>query len=259
MKQQHLEPAPGQRRVADWPAWRQEEDRPRALLLLAIAAAAMLGYLALDARLGPFWQGTYLGLRSLCAALLAIAWLAHFRRWRNARAWTLAGSLAIGAFLLFRYGMGHGYQSAASHLSGDVVAVPVIFLLPQPLGIQLAAAGMILGGNLMEFLGEGTPERDSVWQVGLALALTLSAGIAVARDRERDLYARWQAISELSQLQSIIPICAWCKDVRTDEGAWERLEAYFSRHADAAFSHGICPQCAGSFDTTPRASGADPG
>lgn len=241
-------PASGRQRVADWPAWRQEQDRPRALLLLAIAATAMLGYLVLDIRLGPFWQAIYLGLRSLCAALLAAAWLAHFRRWHRARAWTIAASLAVGAFLLFRYGMGHGYDSAARHLSGDVAAVLVIFLLPQPFGVQLAAAGMILGGNLMEFLREGTPERDAVWQVGLALALTLAAGIAVARDRERDLYARWQALSELRRLQSIIPICAWCKDIRTDEGAWERLEAWFGRHAEASFSHGICPECARRFD-----------
>jgi hypothetical protein len=103
---------------------------------------------------------------------------------------------------------------------------------------------MIIGGNLAEFLREGTPERDAVWQVGLALALTLSAGIAVARERERNLYARWQALSELSQLKSIIPICAWCRDVRTDDGAWEQLEAWVGRHADAAFSHGICPECA---------------
>ena len=144
--------------------------------------------------------------------------------------------------------MGHGYQSAASHLSGDVAAVLLIFLLPQPFRVQLTAAGMILGGNLAEFVREGTPERDAVWQVGLALALTLSAGIAVARERERDLYARWQALSELSQLKSVIPICAWCRDVRTDEGAWEQLEAWVGRHADTTFSHGICPDCARHFE-----------
>lgn len=48
---------------------------------------------------------------------------------------------------------------------------------------------------------------------------------------------------ELSDLKKIISICAYCKNIRDDDGTWERLEEYVLKHSDAEFSHGICPSC----------------
>lgn len=50
-------------------------------------------------------------------------------------------------------------------------------------------------------------------------------------------------ITELKQLRGIIPICASCKQIRDDQGYWNRLEAYITEHSRAAFSHSICPAC----------------
>jgi hypothetical protein len=36
----------------------------------------------------------------------------------------------------------------------------------------------------------------------------------------------------------------YCKKIRTDAGAWEQLEYYLSKHLDATFTHGACPECA---------------
>jgi hypothetical protein len=51
------------------------------------------------------------------------------------------------------------------------------------------------------------------------------------------------ALAEVKRLRDIIPICSYCKKVRDDEGYWEQIESYFSRHSDSQFSHGICPEC----------------
>lgn len=51
------------------------------------------------------------------------------------------------------------------------------------------------------------------------------------------------ALSEIKQLQGIIPICAECKNIRDDEGFWHQVESYIHNHSDAKFSHGICPEC----------------
>lgn len=53
-----------------------------------------------------------------------------------------------------------------------------------------------------------------------------------------------QALTEVKTLQGFIPICARCKRVRDDHGYWDQVEAYISRHSDAVFSHGVCPECA---------------
>ncbi len=52
-----------------------------------------------------------------------------------------------------------------------------------------------------------------------------------------------QALSEIKTLRGLIPICANCKKIRNDQGAWERLESYMSAHTEAEFTHGVCPEC----------------
>ena len=51
------------------------------------------------------------------------------------------------------------------------------------------------------------------------------------------------ALAEVSTLQDILPICAYCKKIRDDENYWQSVEAYISHRTNATFSHGICPTC----------------
>ena len=50
-------------------------------------------------------------------------------------------------------------------------------------------------------------------------------------------------IEEIIALKGIIPICASCNKVRTNQGFWHQEEIDFSDHLEAKFSHGICPDC----------------
>jgi len=52
------------------------------------------------------------------------------------------------------------------------------------------------------------------------------------------------ALTEVRTLRGLLPICANCKRVRTDQGSWEQIESYVRQRTDAEFSHGICPECA---------------
>jgi PAS domain S-box-containing protein len=52
-----------------------------------------------------------------------------------------------------------------------------------------------------------------------------------------------KALAEVKTLRGLLPICAWCKKIRSDEGGWNELELYVTKHSDASFSHGICPDC----------------
>lgn len=51
------------------------------------------------------------------------------------------------------------------------------------------------------------------------------------------------ALERIQTLEGIIPICSVCKKIRSDDGAWERMEIYVSKHTNAQFSHGFCEQC----------------
>ncbi|MBI5744556.1 MAG: hypothetical protein HY952_08410 [Elusimicrobia bacterium] len=48
----------------------------------------------------------------------------------------------------------------------------------------------------------------------------------------------------LAELQSLLPICANCKKIRTEDNYWEQIEVYINKHlADIKFTHGFCPAC----------------
>jgi hypothetical protein len=44
-------------------------------------------------------------------------------------------------------------------------------------------------------------------------------------------------------LSGLLPICAWCKQVRDDEGYWEEIETFVAARSDAHFTHSVCPSC----------------
>jgi len=65
----------------------------------------------------------------------------------------------------------------------------------------------------------------------------------VEEEREKLIKELNTALDEIKTLQGIIPICMYCKKIKNDAGAWDKLEAYIEEHSDADFSHGICPEC----------------
>lgn len=78
----------------------------------------------------------------------------------------------------------------------------------------------------------------------------LARAIAIATARHADLLelARVneelrQSLEEIKSLRGILPICAYCKNIRNDQGYYEQLEKYLHEHAGMDFSHTICPRC----------------
>jgi len=48
---------------------------------------------------------------------------------------------------------------------------------------------------------------------------------------------------QVRRLESLIPICCYCKKVRTDSDLWEQIEQYVNERTGADFTHSICPEC----------------
>ena len=65
----------------------------------------------------------------------------------------------------------------------------------------------------------------------------------IETEREALILELKRAAEDINTLSGILPICSSCKKIRDDQGYWEQVEAYVSRHTDAQFSHGICPDC----------------
>jgi len=48
---------------------------------------------------------------------------------------------------------------------------------------------------------------------------------------------------EVRVLKGIVPICSFCRRIRTGEGSWQPLESFLADHSEAQFSHGFCEDC----------------
>ena len=64
-------------------------------------------------------------------------------------------------------------------------------------------------------------------------------------------------LEHVKTLRGLLPICAWCKRIRDDNGYWNQVEAYVRANSEADFTHGICPDCAEKVRSKKRTIGGE--
>ena len=62
-------------------------------------------------------------------------------------------------------------------------------------------------------------------------------------EKEKLIIELQESLAKIKTLKGLLPICAWCKKIRTDKGYWQQLESFLKEYSEAEFSHGICPDC----------------
>jgi hypothetical protein len=48
----------------------------------------------------------------------------------------------------------------------------------------------------------------------------------------------------LGVLRGLIPVCAFCKKIRTEDQKWQPIEIYITQHSEATFTSTFYPECA---------------
>ncbi len=89
------------------------------------------------------------------------------------------------------------------------------------------------------------PIFNSVGEIISAVHITrdITQRILIQNEREILVKKKKNALTRIKALDGLIPICSTCKKIRDDKGYWNLIESYIESHSDAAFSHGICPDC----------------
>lgn len=87
-------------------------------------------------------------------------------------------------------------------------------------------------------------EIDRISAAAGALEQSLRDRAEAEAKRQQTIEELQTALEQIKTLKGFLPICASCKKIRNDKGYWEQVESYISKHSDAQFSHGICPDCA---------------
>ena len=149
---------------------------------------------------------------------------------------------------------GHGYTD--QELIGMDFSVVLSPLTPREKIDQLSAAKMqgSWNGEIFHRRKDGTDFPVEVWSAVVQGEENQPVAIVhVARDvterkksendRENLNRELQNALVEVKALSGLLPICSSCKKIRDDQGYWIQVETYISKHSDATFTHGLCPEC----------------
>lgn len=163
--------------------------------------------------------------------------------------WTLKGAVIAGVVLIsgLDWFSGHDLSFFAFYF------IPIAFAAWH-LGFRFAVITALLIGIawFCEDLFAGHHYFTSlyeVWNTTTYSAAYIVFGWAFSKqrqmlDRERQVAEELRrALSEITILETFLPICAECKKIHDNDGEWKELEVYFSQHSNTQFTHGYCLEC----------------
>lgn len=110
----------------------------------------------------------------------------------------------------------------------------------------LLLTGMEGKANLIQGLEAGADDYLEKPVDPAQLKARLNVGVRIVglqQSLRQRLSELEEALANVKELRGLLPICAYCKNIRNDENYWQQLESYLSEHTHARLSHGICPSC----------------
>jgi prepilin signal peptidase PulO-like enzyme (type II secretory pathway) len=165
----------------------------------------------------------------LLAFFLTLDQPTHWRTVSNGAIWA---GLSFATFLAFRNGPEYFWKAVFS--PANVMLTHALFhivrLLLSLLSGQFAWAAMLDG---LQVIGDLEASM-------FVVAIYVSILVATMRKDDEELA---NTRVEMATLSGLLPICAWCKKVRDDDGYWKQVEDYFSAHTHVDFTHSICTTC----------------
>lgn len=133
----------------------------------------------------------------------------------------------------------------ADYFSGPFVSLSVLFVIPVVLAARYS--GRIWGCALGVLMPLAHFAFTVVWpapwsSLESAINLAIRAGALVGFALLVDHITRLER--EVRILRGLLPICAFCKRIRTGDQKWQQIELYITEHSEARFTHSFCPECA---------------
>lgn len=89
----------------------------------------------------------------------------------------------------------------------------------------------------------------ALWNVAVMFFMFVAFCAALAHirqdglEQQRLLADLEKAMAEIKTLSGVLPICAWCKKIRDENGEWHTVEVYLQTHTEVDLTHSICPDC----------------
>lgn len=129
--------------------------------------------------------------------------------------------------------------------TGPFIRMPVLFVFPViavswfaglisgqafAIGLPLIRMFVALNASMSASLFEDKLINTAI----LVMAFSTISFLVYYVNRQR---------AKITILEGLLPICSFCKKIRTKDESWEQLEKYITRHSQAEFTHSVCPEC----------------
>lgn len=178
---------------------------------------------------------TRLGVAIVAVHATELAWFLYVggstSSWRTVFNGLLWSALALAAYV---------YLRRAPAAQRSTLAIPAFVFLAHGLfhafRLTLATAAAVGDAETTQFVQLIGDVEVSFFMVALFVSLL----VAHLQFRNEELRA---AHGDLRVLSGLLPICAWCRKVRSDDGYWQQIEEYFTARRGVTFTHGICDSC----------------
>lgn len=107
--------------------------------------------------------------------------------------------------------------------------------------VRSMAAGIPLFGRRKD--GTEFPAEIVLGPVQIGDKRFVWSAVRDVTERELLITKLRAALDEVNALRGLLSICASCKRIRDEHGAWQQLESYIQSHSEAKFTHGLCADC----------------
>jgi hypothetical protein len=137
-----------------------------------------------------------------------------------------------------------------TYVAGPDTAYPVVHVIPVSLAAwysgRLPAVALAIVISTANIVFQ-VVAWDRSANVAILVAETVVRGtviimmglwLARLSEHEREMHRY------VLKLEGLLPICAFCKSIRNEQGRWEPLESFVSARSGTQFTHGYCPNCA---------------
>ena len=201
-------------------------------LCVTVGQAVLLCGAHKTAGIAPRWRLGIVVVAVHAAGLVGFLFVespTNFRMAFNGLVW---GGLAVASARCLRQGAPQFWQSVFAPASA-FVAHAAFHALRVVAAILCARYDWTRASEVLQVAGD---LEVSFFMVALFVGLL----IAHLQLQHEELM---QTRAEVQALSGLLPICAWCKKVRDDDGYWQQVDEYFCQHSNVRFTHGVCLDC----------------
>jgi len=163
--------------------------------------------------------------------------------------WIVLSSVAVATILTFPI-------ARIEIHSRDVLFIAPVIVSSRYAGAMAGLSAALLSVLVFDWFFDPTPHILDFTFAGLVQVVVFGAVswlvASLEKQRRRAICSLEEAnqklvtsLHEIKILRGILPICSYCKRIRTEDEAWSQLETYIHEHSESDFSHTVRPDCLG--------------